>query len=145
MRVSTKGRYGIKALVVLASHYGKGPVSVRYICERKDLSIDYIEQLFIKLRKRNLIKSIRGSRGGFLLAKPPSKIKIGDIIKSIEEPLGLVPCIEDLEKCRTCPHYRGCNIRMLWERMGNRIIGILDSTTLKDLCPEREKASSSHG
>lgn len=145
MRLTTKGRYGIKTMVVLASHYGKGPTSVRYICERENLSMDYIEQLFIKLRKRNLIKSIRGSRGGFLLARPPSKIKIGDIIKSIEEPLGLVPCIEDWEKCRTCPRYKRCTIRMLWEKMGDRIINILNSTTLKDLCPEWEKASSSHG
>jgi Rrf2 family protein len=139
MRLTTKGRYGVRAMVVLASYYGKGPISVRYISEREDLSTDYIEQLFIKLRKRGLIKSIRGSRGGFLLARPPSKIKIGDIIRSIEEPIALPPCIEDWEKCRTCPRYKGCTIRRLWERMGNRIIGVLDSTTLKDLCPEKGK------
>ncbi len=140
MRLSTKGRYGIRAMVVLASHYGKGPTSVRCISEREDLSIDYIEQLFIKLRKRGLIKSIRGSKGGFLLTRPPAKVRIKDIIRSIEEPLALVPCIEDWEKCRTCPRYKGCTIRVLWEKMGNKIIDILDSTTLKDLCPEREKA-----
>jgi len=139
MRLSTKGRYGIRAMVVLASHYGRGPTSVRYISEREDLSIDYIEQLFIKLRKRGLIKSIRGPGGGFLLAKPPSKIKIGDVIRSIEEPMAIVPCIEDWEKCRTCPRYKGCTIRLLWERMSDRIIDVLDSTTLKDLCSKNEK------
>ncbi|MCK4820752.1 Rrf2 family transcriptional regulator, partial [bacterium] len=133
MRLSTKGRYGIRAMVVLAARYREGPISVRYISEKEDLSIDYIEQLFIKLRKRGLIKSIRGPGGGFLLARPPAKVRIGDIIRSIEEPIALVPCIEDGEKCSTCPRYKGCTIRKLWERMGNRIIGILDSTTLKDL------------
>ena len=139
MRLTTKGRYGVRAMVALALHYGEGPVSVRYISEREDLSLDYLEQLFIKLRRKGLVKSIRGSRGGFLLARPPSKIKIGDIIKSIEEPLGLIPCIESWEKCRTCPRYEGCTIRVLWKKIGSRIIDILDSTTLKDLCAESEK------
>ena len=142
MRLSTKGRYGIRAMVVLASHYGRGPVSVRYISEREDLSMDYIEQLFIKLKKRGLVKSIRGPGGGFLLARPPSKVKIGDIIRSVEEPMALVPCIEDWKKCRTCPRYKGCIIRVFWKRMGDRMIDVLDFTTLKDLCPEQEKVRS---
>ncbi len=98
MRLSTKGRYGVRAMVALALHYGEGPVSVNSISKEEGISPDYIEQLFIKLRRKGLIKSRRGPEGGFLLARPPSQIRVGDIIRGIEEPITLAPCVEERNK-----------------------------------------------
>ncbi|MBA7669850.1 HTH-type transcriptional regulator CymR [subsurface metagenome] len=132
MRLSTKGRYGVRAMVALALHYGEGPVSVNSISKEEGISPDYIEQLFIKLRRKGLIKSRRGPEGGFLLARPPSQIRVGDIIRGIEEPITLAPCVEE-----NCSHLKGCTTHLLWKKIANRIAEILDSTTLDDFREER--------
>ncbi len=123
-------------MVVLALHYGRGPVSVKYISKRERISADYIEQLFIKLKKYGLIKSIRGPGGGFLLAKPPSKIKIGNIMRCVEESIALAPCIVG-ESCSDCPLCGRCSAHLFFKRASDRLKEMMESTSLADLCKPR--------
>ena len=121
-------------MIVLASHYKKGPVPVKYISERERISTDYIEQLFIKLRKRGLIKSIRGPGGGFLLAKPPSKVKVGDILRCVEESVALAPCVDTKLNTPRCALNDSCVARVFFKRISAKLEKIMDSTSLADLC-----------
>ena len=139
MRLTTKGRYGIRLMVALLRHYGEGPVSARQISEKEKISMDYIEQLFIKLKKGRLIKVVRGPKGGFLLAKPPSKIKVGDIMNCVGESVELAPCIEIKSKRDRCVLDDRCVTRIFFRRMTNKLKGMIDSTSLADLLKESRR------
>ena len=84
MRLSTRGRYGLKAMYQLACHYGEGPISLNSIAEEQDLSENYLEQLVATLRKEGLLNSVRGAQGGYMLAKPPEDITVGNILRTLE-------------------------------------------------------------
>ena len=98
MKLSTKGRYGVKAMVDLAINYGEQPVSIKSISERQSISEYYLEQLFSSLRKAKLIKSVRGSQGGYLLNRAPEEITIYEIINVLEGPIEISTCLHD-EEC----------------------------------------------
>ncbi|WP_153732992.1 cysteine metabolism transcriptional regulator CymR [Sporosarcina obsidiansis] len=123
MKISTKGRYGLTVIVELGRKYGEGPVPLRKIAEEQNLSEAYLEQLIPPLRNSGLVKSIRGAYGGYKLAKDPSQITAGDIIRLLEGPIQLVEGLEDVD----IPQ------RELWKRIGDAIRGVLDHTTIKDL------------
>ena len=93
MKLSTKGRYGVKAMVDLAINYGEAPVSIKTISKRQNISEYYLEQLFSPLRKAKLIKSIRGAQGGYVLNKEPKDIKVSDIMYVLEVPIEIADCI----------------------------------------------------
>jgi len=93
MRLSTKGRYGVKAMFDLALHYGEGPVSLSHISVRQDISLSYLEQLFALLRKEGLVSSIRGAQGGYVLKVPPDKITVGTVLNILEGTLAPVACV----------------------------------------------------
>jgi Rrf2 family protein len=122
----------------LASHSQNGPVSLKRISEREEISLNYLEQLFLKLRKAGLVESVRGPRGGYLLKKEPKEIRISDIARAVEESLAPTSCIE-LEKTSKCRRIESCIPRLLWKRLGEKILEFLDSTTLADLCEEAER------
>ncbi|MGQ9629887.1 MAG: RrF2 family transcriptional regulator [bacterium] len=143
MRLSTKGEYGMIAMLQLAQRYNEGPISIREICRKHGLSTYYIEQLFIKLRKRGLIASVRGPGGGYRLAKSPSQITAGDVIRVLEGPINLVDCSEG-HKAIKCKGF-DCVIRKLWDKVEEAMAGILDSTTLQDLCDDAQRAHSPAG
>jgi len=130
MRISTKGEYAVRALVDIASQSGKNPVQIREISKREGISKSYIEQLFVKLRNLKIIKSIRGPKGGYLLAKDASNISIGDIIRAVEGPIALVQCVTN--KC--CERTSKCSSYSLWKKVSSKIEEQLDSISLKDLC-----------
>jgi Rrf2 family transcriptional regulator, cysteine metabolism repressor len=129
MKLSTKGRYGVKAMVDLAINFGETPVSIKSIAERQNISECYLEQLFLPLRKSNLIKSIRGAQGGYVLNRAPEEITIGEIIHVLEGPIEISDCIEGVG----CTNMDCCATRLLWEKIKKSIDSVLESTTLKDI------------
>jgi len=120
------------------------PISLRDISLRQEISLQYLEQLFNKLKKANLVKSIRGAGGGYLLSKEAEKINAGDIIRAVEGPIVLVDCILTGRKnkknlSKKCKKIEDCAIRVLLEEVTQRINQTLDATSLKDLCKISQK------
>ncbi len=133
MKLSTKGRYGVRAMFDLAMRYGSGPVSLRTIAERQGLSEHYLEQLIASLRKAGIVKSIRGAYGGYLLTREPKEITIGDIIRTLEGPIAPTECVSEDEDFQ-CENTEDCVTRIIWERLKEKIDEVLDDITLDDLC-----------
>ena len=145
MRLSTKGRYGIRAMLVLARRYGEGPVPLKEIAEIESLSEAYLEQLVSELRKAGLVRSVRGAQGGYLLAKDPAIITTGDIIRVLEGPIGPVQCVVEFPGTDTCDCAESCVERLLWKRLRDSMVQVLDSITLADLMAEEKKLNPSSG
>lgn len=133
MRLTTKGRYGLRAMFELAKDYGKGPVAIKIIAQRQHLSVHYLEQLLATLRKSDLIQSIRGPGGGYVLAKKPAEISVGDIVRTLEGPIAMAKCIDESLMQQVCEHVDDCVVRLMWTRVSGRIEDILDGISLEDL------------
>ncbi|AIY82970.1 transcriptional regulator [Clostridium baratii] len=129
MKLSTKGRYGVKAMVDLAINYGEAPVSIKTISKRQNISEYYLEQLFSPLRKAKLIKSIRGAQGGYVLNKEPKDIKVSDIMYVLEGPIEIADCIEDAK----CNNVDCCATRILWRKIKDSIDSVMEGITLEDI------------
>ncbi|WP_054949101.1 cysteine metabolism transcriptional regulator CymR [Numidum massiliense] len=134
MKISTKGRYGLIIMMDLANHYGKGPVALKSIAERHNLSDHYLEQLVIPLRNAGLVKSIRGAYGGYKLNRAPQDITAGDVIRVLEGPIRLVECSEDEDPAT----------RHLWLRIRDSVNEVLNSTTLQDLITFEDKGNNDY-
>ena len=130
MKLSTKGRYGVKAMVELALSYGGKPVSIKNIAEKQKISEYYLEQLFAPLRKANLITSTRGSQGGYMLSKSPKEISIFDIIEILEGPIEISHCLDEGVICDNTDY---CATRLLWSRLKKSIDDVTQSTSLQDI------------
>jgi Rrf2 family iron-sulfur cluster assembly transcriptional regulator len=138
MRLSTKAQYAVRALVDLSLHSGGRPVALREISLREDIPLNYLEQLFLRLKKGDIIKSVRGPRGGYILARQSAEIKVGEIVATVEETLNPVSCLDNEES--SCARGNRCVTRNVWKGLGERIRGFLDSINLEDLTLEaREK------
>jgi len=129
MKLSTKGRYGARAALELAVRYGSGPVMVRQIAESQNISVRYLEHILNVLRASSIVKSTRGARGGYELARKPTEITLGEIIRSLEGPLDIVPCTED----HSCKRLSECIMIEIWGEVKNAIENIIDSVTLADM------------
>jgi Rrf2 family protein len=136
MKLSTKGRYGVRLMIDLASHFGEGPVLLREISEREEISEKYLWNLINPLKAAGLVTATRGAHGGYILAKPPSKITMKDILRVLEGPLCLVDCVEKPSACNREPI---CPARDMWSEIADGIDRILITTTLADMA-ERQKA-----
>ena len=137
MKISTKIRYGTRAMLELAYHYGEGPIDLKEIANKEDISIKYLEQVIIPLRASGLVRSIRGSKGGYTLAKPPSEICINDLVEVLEGPLSLIECLNDPKACQ---RVTSCVTRDIWKEVSETINGIFRSVTLEDMVNrKREK------
>ena len=130
MKISTRGRYGTRMMLDLAAHHDQGPTPLREIAKRQDLSVKYLEQLIIPLKAAGYIRSVRGAKGGYTLARKPDKISVGQIIKVLEGGLSLVDCVEDP---RVCEREKNCPTRDIWLRMSERLMEELSSLTLSDV------------
>jgi len=130
MKLSTKGRYGTRAMLDLARHYGEGAILARDIAARQHISERYLEHLLIALKAGGLVRSLRGAHGGFTLAMPPSEIRVSDIVRALEGSVAPVDCVDD---SALCPRSETCVTRDVWVDMKRAINSILDSTTLQDL------------
>jgi len=135
MRLSTKGRYGLRALLDLALHRDEGSVLLKDVARRQEVSLSYLEHLITPLVAAGLVKSTRGSRGGVLLLRSPSEIKLSEIIAVLEGSIAPVDCVNDPKLC----HRSGfCVTRDIWIEMKMAMSQVLDSTTLQDLV-ERQR------
>ena len=132
MKVSTKGRYGLLAMIDIAAHQSQGSVSLRSVAERNNLSENYLEQLLSILRKAGLVTSTRGAQGGYMLARPPDSITMGDILRELEGSLSPVDCLSTPET----PQCSSCVTRPVWEKLYNSLNNVLDNTKLSDLANE---------
>lgn len=140
MKLSTKGRYGVAAMYDLALHHGQGPISLKSVAQRQEISEHYLEQLMGILRKAGYVKSIRGAQGGYSLTKDPSSISVGDIIRVMEGPIAPVDCLLD-DSCSDnnyCEKADMCVTRGVWAKVRDSINNVLDSTSLADLCREEK-------
>jgi len=130
MRISTKIRYGARAMLELAYHYGEGPIELKEIAKKENISLKYLEQVINPLRAAGLVKSIRGSKGGYSLAKPPSDICLYDVVETLEGPLNLLECLRDPKVCQKVP---SCVTRDIWEEVSEAISKIFYSVTLEEM------------
>ncbi|GBF34257.1 iron-sulfur cluster regulator IscR [Desulfocucumis palustris] len=138
MRLSTKGHYGLKAMFDLAQHYGSEPIPLKSVAERQNLPEYYLEQIAAVLRKAGLVKSVRGAQGGYILARAPGDIKVGDVIRAMEGPIAPVECVSEFEPAE-CDNADYCITRSVWARVRDSIIQVLDSISLEDMCRDSEK------
>ena len=140
MKLSTKSRYGTRLMAELAFHYDHGPVSVGEISRRQDISVKYLEQLIIPLKKAGLIKSTRGPNGGYSLTKNPNDITIGEIVEILEGGVEFSKCLRDPNRC---DKIEVCATRRVWEEATEAVYEKLNSVTLseivKDIVPSEEK------
>ena len=141
MKLSTKGRYAVMALVDLASHSRGRPIALADIAARQEISLSYLEQLFAKLRRGGLVRSVRGPGGGYLLARPDIEMRIADVILSVDEPIRATRCTPGSPAgCRG--NQSRCLTHDLWEELGNQIHLYLSSVSLADVCARRVLGSS---
>lgn len=129
MKLSTKGRYGVKAVFELALNYGSEHVPLKAIADKQNISEHYLEQLFAQLRKAGIVKSIRGAYGGYALSRPPAQITAYDIIRVLEGTIEVSDCVEGT----SCTNSDCCSTRLLWVRIQDSIDSVLKSTTLQDM------------
>ncbi|MHC4060589.1 MAG: RrF2 family transcriptional regulator [Planctomycetota bacterium] len=130
MKLSTRTRYGIRAILEIAANHGKGPLQTRIIAQRQNISVKYLEQLMAVLKSGGFVRSIRGSKGGYTLAKPPHQIRISELFNALEGPIVTVECVDDESYCANAAD---CIARQLWTQVQKAIENVLQSITLQDL------------
>ncbi|GBD18531.1 Rrf2 family transcriptional regulator [Thermomicrobium sp. 4228-Ro] len=133
MKVSTRGEYGLRAMVSLARMYGRGPMPLSVIAQDSAVPVAYLEQLMLPLRRAGLVVSTRGAHGGYQLARPPEQVKVGEIYRVMEGPIAPMDCVREDADEETCPMIDGCATRIVWLKLRDSIVEVLDSTTLADL------------
>ncbi len=136
MRLSTKAQYAVRAMVSLNLYDDGSPMSIKDISAREAISLTYLEQLFVKLRRGKLVDSVRGPGGGYVLARPAVDIHVDEIIDSVEETLVPVSCMDDDGSC-SCSDQ--CVTQSVWQGLGSRIRTFLSSITLEDLTKEAQQ------
>ena len=133
MKVSTRGEYGMRAMVALAREYGNGPVALTSVAHDSSVPAAYLEQPMGVLRRSGLVASTRGAHGGYQLARAPEDIRVGEIYRVLEGPVAPMDCVSEVEPEELCPFLDGCATRVVWLKVRDSIVEALDSTTLADL------------
>jgi Rrf2 family iron-sulfur cluster assembly transcriptional regulator len=143
MRLTTKGRFAVTAMIDLAQRQGKGPVTLSGISQRQAISLSYLEQLFGKLRRHEIVESIRGPGGGYSLARKADKVTVADIIIAVDEPLDATQC-GGKESCHGADAATGarCMTHELWATLNEKMVDYLDSVTLQDLVDQQQQKNS---
>ena len=139
MRLTTKGRFAVTAMVDLTQRGGKGPVTLAAISERQKISLSYLEQLFSKLRKNNVVASVRGPGGGYCLARPASRITIADIVIAVDEPLEATNC----DRMGNCKDGEPCSTHDLWLGLSDKIHEYLQQVNLQQVADGNAKQTRS--
>jgi len=135
MKLSTRARYGTKAVLELSLHWGKGPLLLKDIAQRQQIPLPYLEHLIGPLVKAEIIKSTRGTRGGVSLLKPPGEIRLSEVIQLLEGSIAPVACVDNPE---SYPRSDTCVTHDIWAEVKRAMYGVLESTTFEDLV-ERQK------
>ena len=135
MRLTTKSRYGVRAIFDIAYNSAGMPVQIKDISKRQEIPPRYLEQIFHKLKQSKIVKSVRGPGGGYVLTSDPRKITVGDIIRAIKEPIYPVLCVDDKnEYNKKCSRAEQCVTRQIWKEAGEKITEFFNSITIGDLC-----------
>ncbi len=135
MKLSTRTRYGVRAVLELAAGQGGGPMQIKTIAHRQDISVKYLEQLMAVLKSAGFVRSIRGAKGGYILAKPANQIKLSDVFIALEGPVTTVECLEDK---KYCTRVADCVTRQVWAEVQQAIEKVLQSMTLQDLVDRKK-------
>lgn len=130
MKLSTRTRYGVRAILELAENFGKGPLQLKAIAEHQQISVKYLEQLMAVLKSAGIVRSVRGPNGGYVLTKNPNEIKVSDCFSCLEEPVITTECVGDSS---FCPRSADCIARKLWTNVQNTVMDLLCSITLQSL------------
>jgi Rrf2 family transcriptional regulator, iron-sulfur cluster assembly transcription factor len=130
MKLSTKSRYGTRLLLDMAQHYNQGPVQLGDIAKRQNISVKYLEQIIIPLKKAHYVQSVRGPKGGHVLTRPPAEITVGEIVALLEEGDSLVECAE---RSSICERSSTCPTRLIWQEAAQAMFDKLNTITLADL------------
>ena len=142
MKISTKGRYGLRILIDLATHDPSKPRLVRDIAESQQISEKYISRLIIDLRRARLVRSVRGMKGGFFLARSPKEITLLDILETMEGTISIVDCVMAPEKCAI---NNGCTARDIWVRLNDGIRELMRGITFEQILQEYRQGKASEG
>lgn len=145
MKLSTKGRYGLRAVLDLAENGQEDAVALSSVAERQEISISYLEQLIAKLKKAGIVNSVRGAQGGYFLAKKPEEISVGDILRALEGDLNPVDCPEIVGSTSTCSGADLCVTKYVWMRISDSINSTVDTMMLSELLNESNKIKLEHG
>ena len=140
MKLSTRGRYGTRALLDLALHQGEAPVPLKEIAQSQQISLQYLEHLIIPLIAGGIVRSTRGAKGGVSLAKPPEAIRLSEVIQLLEGSIAPAECVNNPG---VCSRSELCVTRDIWSELKKAMNGVLESTTLQDLV-ERQKRKERH-
>lgn len=138
MKISTKGRYGLRLMVDLANNKSGTYIALKEIARRQDISEKYLEQIVTQLNRAGLVKSVRGAQGGYALSKNPKEITVGDVLRVVEGPFTLVDCTEDSSNCTRSID---CPTAFVWQRLKTAIEDVVDSISLYDLTQIPSKQS----
>ena len=142
MKLSTKGRYGIHAMYDLAQYGEQIPQSIKAIAERQNIPEAYLEQLIGALRKSGLVRSVRGAQGGYLLARPPESITVGEVLRCLEGDLAVVDCLIEEDACdKAC----SCPTRIVWQKLRDGLNSIVDGITLRDMLNDYKRMCAGEG
>lgn len=135
MKLSTRGRYGTRLMLELTKHYGHGPVSMSRISKNQNIPIKYLEQLVIPLKKANLISSVRGPKGGHMLARSPEKINLWELLQLLESKFTFVDCLKNEDICDNAPN---CPVRPVWGKALSLMMKHFKETSLSDVMKMEE-------
>jgi Rrf2 family iron-sulfur cluster assembly transcriptional regulator len=141
MKLSTRSRYGTRLMLDMAQHYNQGPIQIGDIARRQGISVKYLEQIIIPLKRAHFIETVRGPKGGHVLARPPAEFTLAEIVALLEESVSLVECIEHAEICQradTCP------TRLIWKEVAQAMFDTLNSITLADLVEKARLMDMEH-
>jgi len=141
MKISTKGRYGLRAMVDLAVYSCGEHVSLSSIAERQEVSVSYLEQVFSALRKAGLVKSVKGAQGGYVLAGSPGDVTVGTILRALEGDLSIIDDNKDTEGGTV----QNCIKAAVWDKINERIHQVVDSITLEDLAEQYKRLNADNG
>jgi len=142
MKLSTKSTYGLRAMLAIALNGNTGATSVADIARKEGISVSYLEQLLNKLRRKGLVSSLRGAKGGYVLTGPADTITVGAIVKTLEGSISPVHCVSSAKgHAAACKNGKGCVPKIVWFKLARAIDDCLESITLKDLCDETARIS----
>ncbi len=145
MKLTTKGRYGLRAVIDLAVNYENEAVALSQIAERQGISVNYLEQLIAKLKKSGIVDSVRGAQGGYVLAMPPEEISVGDILRALEGDLNPVDCYELNSNEPPCSNADTCVTKYVWKRISDSINAVVNEIKLSDLVAESRMVQAEAG
>jgi Rrf2 family protein len=140
MKITYKGDYALKTILGLALHFGSSPMTIHDLAKRADIPIKFLEQILLDLKRGGFVVSRRGKVGGYLLAKPPSQIKLGDVVRFIDGPIEPVACVDN--KYKGCNEINRCIFRPVWKRVTEATAKIIDSISFEDLAKKTKQMST---